>query len=84
MSNTFKGTPGPTRRPPHVYLGVEMKYFFWVCVNSYQVDDKEIQRGAMQYHSSERPIVSDNWRVATQKEVDEMKTFKGRHYNHNI
>jgi hypothetical protein len=58
---------------------------YWIiCVQSYEIDGVEISRGRMKKHTSIRPVVSDRWLKATDKEIETMQCHKGKYYNHNL
>lgn len=63
--------------------GNDMKGYWVICVQSYEIDGADISKGTMKYHASIRPIISNKWRRATEKEVADMKCFKGKFYNLN-
>lgn len=52
-----------------------------ICVKSYDIDGFEIHKGSMKFHTSERPVVSSNWRSATSYEIETMSTHKGNNFN---
>lgn len=58
---------------------------YWViCISSYTIDGIAVPKGRMHYHTSIHPIVSNNWRVATEKEIEGKKIHKGNFYNLNL
>lgn len=60
-----------------------MKGYWIICVSSYEIDGNEVSRGKMEYYNSHRPILSKNWRRATDKEIEARKWHKGVWYNHD-
>lgn len=55
---------------------------YWVICRSYEYEGKEIQTGSMHQHHSTRPIISNNWRRATDEEIKGMQWHKGKYYYH--
>lgn len=62
-------------------IGSAFKSYWVICVNSYEYDNKEIPKGRMNMHYSQRPIISRNWRRATENEINTKKWFKGNYFN---
>ena len=55
---------------------------YWViCTKTYKIDGQEIPKGRMNYYTSTRPIVNQDWRSATQEEIDTKQYCKGYAFN---
>ena len=59
----------------------EQSNYWEICTKSYEIDGVEIPKGRMSYHTSTRPTVNQDWRRATQEEIDTMKYHKGNAFN---
>jgi hypothetical protein len=57
------------------------KRYWVICVNSYEIDGKEFSKGTMKFHESIRPIINNNWRRATEDEIETKQWFKGVWFN---
>ena len=63
-------------------MGVKTFKGYWeICTKSYEIDGTEIPKGRMSYHTSTRPTVNQDWRRATQEEIDTRQYYKGNDFN---
>jgi len=58
-----------------------MKSYWVICVQSYSYEGIDIPKGRMMSYSSERPIVSQKWRLATVEEIESKQSHKGNYFN---
>ena len=61
--------------------GSTFKGYWEICTKSYEIDGTEIPKGRMSYHTSTRPTVNQDWRRATQEEIDTRQYYKGNAFN---
>jgi hypothetical protein len=61
--------------------GSALKGYWEICTKSYEIDGVEIPKGRMSYHTSTRPTINQDWRRATQEEIDTMQYHKGNAFN---
>lgn len=57
------------------------KGYWEICTESYEIDGVEIPKGRMKYHTSTRPTINQDWRRATQEEIETMQFYKGNAFN---
>jgi len=51
-----------------------------ICLKSYTLDNVEVNKGQMSYHTSTRSVVNPKWRKATEYEVSKKETKKNVNY----
>jgi len=65
----------------HKAMNKKFKGYWVICQQSYEVDGIYIPKGRMDFHESPIPIQNEDWRRATQEEINTKKYHKGNFFN---